>query len=464
MEAIDGAFVALHEMMGGGIPLDQLKFLICQLSVIPLGVLVTMTPPSWTDARHWICIVISIFLMTVSINEWCFLHSLFTSSVAYVMVWLLPRESSPLCVFVFAMGYMSVSHIYRMWTDWGGWHIDFTAAQMIVTLKLISFAFCCADGSRQDHTQKLSKYQLEHRITRFPLPLEFFAYIYFFPSFLCGPPIEFSDYLKWADYSMFPEKKVPRTFLPAIKQMFLSFLFLIPVFISLNYPPSLLFSEEFAALNFFVRMGVAVLLLSIFRCKYYMLWWLAEAGYIACGFAYTSEKNGEIDWTRTKNVYPLLCEFGGNVQTRTRGWNIKVSDWLKYYVYLRVLPSDSKGIPMYVTLATYGVSAIWHGFYPGYYLFFLTFAIMDQLGRLIKDHIRPHFLPEDSIQKKFYDAVCVILVSAMANYIGLSFVILDVAACFTWWADQFFWGHILTFGSFVTLLVYAKTLPRKKVE
>ena len=36
--------------------------------------------------------------------------------------------------------------------------------------------------------------------------------------------------------------------------MLLSFLFLVPVFASILYPPSLLFSEDFAALPFLVRV------------------------------------------------------------------------------------------------------------------------------------------------------------------------------------------------------------------
>jgi hypothetical protein len=104
--------------------------------------------------------------------------------------------------------------------------------------------------------------------------------------------------------------------------------------------------------------------------------------------------------SRTTNVYPIECEFGDNVQKKTRGWNIQVSDWLKHClslslslslssyliflsifelslssfsfffcwldvfladVYMRLMPEDCKGSPpLYVTLVTYGVSAIWH--------------------------------------------------------------------------------------------------------
>jgi len=287
----------------------------------------------------------------------------------------------------------------------------------------------------------------------------FFGYIYFFPSFLCGPPIEFADYLKWADYSLFPKQKIPHTIIPAIQQMLLSFLILVPVFLSLQYPPSLLFTDEFAALPFFVRQTLTFLILMIFRAKYYMLWWLAEAGYIACGFAYNSEKDGVIDWTRTKNVYPISCEFGDNVQTKTRGWNIKVSDWLKYYVYMRLMPEGPRGVPFYVTLATYGVSAMWHGFYPGYYLFFLTFAILDQLARLIRSRIRPYFLPEGSLKKRVYDVLCFFCMNFVTNYLGLSFVVLDLGKVLDWWKAQYYYGHIAVFSLYAILFVWSSIAP-----
>lgn len=47
-------------------------------------------------------------------------------------------------------------------------------------------------------------------------------------------------------------------------------------------------------------------------------------------------------------------------------WNMGANRWLRYYVYMRVTPFGQTG-GMKSTMITYSVSALWHGFYPGYY-------------------------------------------------------------------------------------------------
>ena len=47
---------------------------------------------------------------------------------------------------VWAMGSMSTAHIYRMMTDFGGWHLDFTGPLMILVQKITLVAFALHDG------------------------------------------------------------------------------------------------------------------------------------------------------------------------------------------------------------------------------------------------------------------------------------------------------------------------------
>lgn len=49
-------------------------------------------------------------------------------------------------VFAFVMAYMSLSHLYRLYVDYLGWSLDFTGPQMILTIKLSSFAYNVYDG------------------------------------------------------------------------------------------------------------------------------------------------------------------------------------------------------------------------------------------------------------------------------------------------------------------------------
>ena len=121
------------------------------------------------------------------------------------------------------------------------------AAQMLITIKLTSFAFNLYDGhclkqvrlincsSYQRCREKTLKYTYwsDHALDRLPSLLEWYSYILFFPGYI-GPVCEIADYLKFSDLSMFkcsqflllanklPRKsntdpQIPPTVIPAVK-------------------------------------------------------------------------------------------------------------------------------------------------------------------------------------------------------------------------------------------------------
>lgn len=53
--------------------------------------------------------------------------------------------------------------------------------------------------------------------------------------------------------------------------------------------------------------------------------------------------------------------------------------WLRNIVYERV-PKK------YGTILTFGLSALWHGFYPGYYLTFASGALIVMAARIVCSH------------------------------------------------------------------------------
>lgn len=71
-------------------------------------------------------------------------------------------------------------------------------------------------------------------------------------------------------------------------------------------------------------------------------------------------------------------EFSFRVKDFLDAWNVSVHKWLKYYVFLRMLDSTKRGgVQLKPILITFLVSAVWHGFYPGYYFFFVAAGLMD---------------------------------------------------------------------------------------
>jgi hypothetical protein len=72
------------------------------------------------------------------------------TTVTFAMMHLMPRHKQKKWVFVFVMAYLSGSHIYRMWDNFGGWDMDITTYTMILTCKLSAIAYCYADGAEKE--------------------------------------------------------------------------------------------------------------------------------------------------------------------------------------------------------------------------------------------------------------------------------------------------------------------------
>lgn len=140
------------------------------------------------------------------------------------------------------MLYISLSHLYRIHVDYLGWSLDFTGPQMILTIKLSSFAYNLADGHEQPPKEGSKNYELKKKIydkrqkqaiksvrirapavagyginqsydwakvvnmdwtIQIPNPLEFFGYVYNFTTFLAGPAFEYQMYAKAIDGTAF---------------------------------------------------------------------------------------------------------------------------------------------------------------------------------------------------------------------------------------------------------------------
>lgn len=71
-----------------------------------------------------------------------------------------------------------------------------------------------------------------------------------------------------------------------------------------------------------------------------------------------------------------MAQFATNFRDGINSWNLATNRWLRHVVYERV-PKR------YGTVLTFGLSAVWHGFYPGYYLTFASGALMVMAARIV---------------------------------------------------------------------------------
>jgi len=123
-------------------------------------------------------------------------------------------------------------------------------------------------------------------------------------------------------------------------------------------------------------------------------------------------------------------ETASNVSTLSKEWNKKTSLWLSRYVYMRTGGSLA---------AVYSMSAFWHGFYPGYYIFFLSVPLLTFCERLGKKKISPRF---SSQSWGPYDIVCKLVTSFFVEYMVSAFVLLSLEWAWNNWKSYYFFGHI----------------------
>ncbi|CAM9195114.1 unnamed protein product [Discosporangium mesarthrocarpum] len=140
-EGLDKMAIELGETVG--FDTATLKYVLMLLLCYPLSFIFARLPSP--TIKHIYSFLVGVWMMQfVFYSQW--IHSLITTAVTYIMVLTLPNKYMPQVVFTFVMAYISFSHIYRQYVDWMGWSLDFTGPQMVLTIKLSSFAYNVHDG------------------------------------------------------------------------------------------------------------------------------------------------------------------------------------------------------------------------------------------------------------------------------------------------------------------------------
>jgi MBOAT, membrane-bound O-acyltransferase family len=300
--------------------------------------------------------------------QWVFgpdwVHSLISSGVTYLICAIAPRNYCPMLVFLWAMGYMTGSHVYRMYVSYLSGVFDFTGTQMVLTMKLTSFAYNLYDGTYDrknvfpevphEDPRKDAIYADRRRfaITKLPNPLEFFGYIYCFTCLLAGPAFEYNDYVHAIDGSIFSSKPKkdeddnlkkpiaePSSLLPALQRLVVGVGCLGGhLYLSGMYPLSNVYNVNWIkAHTHLQRFGALLVTLFAERLKYYFAWKVAEGASILGGFGFQGyESDGSVTgWSGVENIEIVTFETAPNVQTLSRAWNKRTQGWLERYTYLR---------------------------------------------------------------------------------------------------------------------------------
>ena len=412
-----------------GFEIGLMTYVVGILMTFPLGFIMSFIP--FGTCKHISAALLGSYLLYFTLGEqW--LHILRTTTISYLMICMLPRSVTKYALPVFALSYCSYAHINRQLNDveW-----DFSCAQMMLTIKLYSIAWNLWDGEQLTNNTNLERATInckQFAIYETPSLIEFFGYCLNFSTCLIGPVYEFATYKNICDGNLVTNYYKKYGKYPSRTKHVV-----IPLLISLFFAVYYLY---FADDYYILRDGVSnvggksifylVFAFSIFKAKFYFAWKAMEAANNLwyAGFEGLDGKGEIIGWDHTNNVDIWAIETAPNLKTFSRSWNKKTSNWLNRYVFQR-----HKGNPLIV----YSVSAFWHGFYPGYYIAFISAAFASLCERIGRERVSPIF--GNSI---IYNLFCIAMMQCLVAYINLTFVLLSLDKSYEALKSQYFWGHI----------------------
>ncbi|KAF1813121.1 MBOAT-domain-containing protein [Eremomyces bilateralis CBS 781.70] len=479
---IDAPFAYLGGKLGAST--DELKLIFSFLISYPLAGVLKRIPDTKPWQKNVFSISVSLFYLVGLFDLWAGLRTLFCSAAAtYLIAKYVQGSLMPWLAFAFLMGHLSISHLERQFVN-NPAAVDVTGAQMVLLMKLSSFAWNVHDGKFPD--SELSEHQRDRAIKQMPGLLDYAGYFLFFPSLMGGPSFDYVDYTRYINTSMFElppgtdpskaprtrkKRRVPQSHWPAMRKA-AEGIFWIVIFLQLvgRYNNVTVVSDSFMEKNFFHRVFILHMLGFTTRAKYYGVWSLTEGACILSGIGYggVDPKTGQANWNRLQNIRPIGVETAQNVRAYLGNWNLNTNNWLRNYVYLRVTPKGKK--PGFrASLATFSASAMWHGFFPGYYLAFVLASFLQTMAKHGRRLVRPFFLdyqnvdannePSPTKYKWVYDAFTWFITQTAFAFVVAPFIILTLDGSLRAWSGVYWYCIVgVAFCQLFLLTPFAKQL------
>lgn len=232
--------------------------------------------------------------------------------------------------------------------------------------------------------------------------------------------------------------------------------------------PNYCITKEYADRSTIFKILYVYFSLIVTRSRYYTAWKLGQGSIDFCGLGYTvktSEKNEEIISFDKIDVCNLtVMEWSINPRVRLQYWNRSVHLWLKHYLYLRLINTKflakKKGL---ASMLTFLVSALWHGFYPCYYLFFMHYFLIEQITVFLDEQF-DLFNRIDKIGGIIRFVFLQFIVITL-KYFGQTFTLLSVKGVFDYYAAFNYIPNILLYSTFIYVtFLHKKSSSKKKID
>ncbi|XP_011300527.1 lysophospholipid acyltransferase 1 [Fopius arisanus] len=456
------SFEGLSDIVG--LPVDQMNFVISQFTALILAALFrTSLRPGVVSpvARHTFGLIVGLCM-----GYFCFgkqaVHLAGLPAICYTIIRTQDPRIVQRVVLTVALGYLSSIHFYRQMYDYGSYSLDITGPLMVITQKVISLAYSIHDGFTRRELE-LTSLQRHQAVKIMPTTLEYFSYVLHFQALMAGPVIFYRDYIDFihgtklngTSFSGFYDdssKHVNEIVLePSPTQIVMKkviasltcavlFVVFIPVF-----PIQRVKDDEFLDSSMAYKIWYLMISTMMVRFKYYYAWLFADAICNNSGLGYNGlDAEGKPQWDLFSNIDVFKFETSLSLKESIEAWNKGTNNWLRMVTYERA--------GRHKTIFTFALSAIWHGFYPGYYLTFATGALFTFASRTVRRSIRPYFLGSNNM-KLFYDAVTFITTRVFMAYLTFSFVLLEFMPSVKIYISMYLIPHLLSLVAILVLPV-----------
>ena len=361
-------------------PANQISLIITMISIIPFTFLNYFIHGK--NLRLIYSFVLGLFFQ-YSIYKLNTIHIFVTAIFTYLFIKYFGRKYSAFYVLIGSLLYLSILHIKRMLKPDVFRVDDPTTIYMMSICKFSSLAFSYEDGMKKKE-EIISSHHREYRIVEQPSLLEVLSFIYFYPTSIIGPSIEYKDFINFmAETDCYSRLNENINYILTQGTLYFLGSFVCMTFYaitSVKLPVSKVVEEDFGKHNIFYVLTYIYCCIPGVRAKYYSGWVLSYATVIYSGAAYTEKKDekneGKIIKSFDKGSYGSIvtCEWGINPKQSIIDWNQTTHLWLKYNVFTRAIDIERKPFKdnrALSSLLTFISSAIWHGFFLTYYLTFL---------------------------------------------------------------------------------------------
>ena len=358
-----------------GAPPNQLSLILTMFSIIPFCFLNYLVHGKYPRLIYSLVLGL---LFQYSIYKFNCIHIFISGIFTYLFIKLLGRKLSAMYVLLLSIAYLSILHVIRLFYYYGRWDIDDpTTIYMMSICKFSSLAFSYEDGEKKEFKNQHHK---EYRIIEKPTFLEVLSFIYFYPTSVIGPSIEFKDFINFINesdcYSRLNEN-LKYIFKNGLQYLLLSFICMAYYAIISNILPIGYFATEDFNHNLIYSLSYIFICVPGIRARYYSGWTLSYSTLVFSGISYTEKKKDDkIEKSLDKGSYGSIIkvEWNTNPKEVINEWNQTIHLWLKYNVYTRIININIKPFKNnkdFCNFVTFIFSAIWHGYYLSYYLSFL---------------------------------------------------------------------------------------------